>query len=87
MVDFPAVNRLVAIGDKVLRQRDNVRIQVAKVRRVLDHADRIGTGTRHQAGSRRTADRLLAVGAIESQTLCRQSVQIGAFGDRRTVTT
>jgi hypothetical protein len=87
MINLPAIYSLVTIGDKVLRQGDNVRIEIPEIRGVLNHADGVRTGTRHEACLGWTANCLLAIGAIETQSIGNQRVENRKFRNEGTVAT
>ena len=86
MINLSAINRLVSMLDKVLRQSDDFWIQFTEVGRVLDHTDPVGSGARHQAGTGGTANGLLAVGPV-AHAVRRQFVEIRRLGDRGTIAT
>ena len=87
MINLSAINRLVSMLDKVLRQSDDFWIQFTEVGRVLDHTDPVGSGARHQAGTGGTANGLLAVGPVKAHAVRRQFVEIRRLGDRGTIAT
>ena len=74
MIDLPAIYCLITIGDKVLRQGYNAWIEIPKIRGILNHPNGVRTGTRHKACPGGTANRLLAIGAIETQSIGSQRV-------------
>lgn len=75
MIDFPAIYSLVTISDEVLGQGCDNRIKFSEIGRVLDYADSIGPSSGHQAGSRRTANGLLTIGPVETQSISSKRIE------------
>ena len=85
VVNFAGVDGFVAFCDQVLGQGDDVGIGVAEISVVFDDVDRIGASTGHEARARRTANRLLAVGAAKLQTVIRECIEVGCHRQVGTV--
>ena len=85
VINLARVNGFIAVGPEMLRQGNDVRNLLAEIGVVLDHADSVRTSAGHQTGSRRTANRLLAIRAFEQQAISSEGVQVRRDCDLRSV--
>ena len=87
VVDFSDAGNEVVFRDKPLRQGDGVRHGIAEVGIEIVNLDFIGSETGHHRGSAGIAEGELVVGAVEANTACGESVDVGSFGDEISVAT
>ena len=85
VVDLAHGHRLVAVGRELLGEGHDIGEGVPEVGEVLDHARRVRPRPCHDARPRGTADRLLAVGALEEEPVSSEGIEVRADGDGRPV--
>ena len=81
VIDFSHRAGVIAVILKKLRECNDVRVDVAKVSVVPVNLSCIGPEPRHHRCARRSANCLLAVGAIESNTACCEGIDVRRLGD------
>ena len=68
----------IAVRPEILRQGNNIGIELANLGVVMSDAIGVGPSAGHEAGARRPADSLLTVGPVKHQSLRGQLVDVRA---------
>src|SRR5262249_10875884 len=84
--DLACAGRHVAVGFEVLRNRNEIGVDIAKIRPVVEDAGRIRMLAVPEARARRIAERELAVRPIELHAPLRQPVKVRRVDDLIAVT-
>ena len=82
MINFPDARGEVAVVDEVLRERSDVRLLVAEMPGIGEHARLLRIQPRHERRPARVANRILTVRLIKPQPALGQPVDIRRVDQR-----